>query len=54
MTEVGAAIVVALSKATPGQWEEIKNEVIRKTKKRYPEEPIAIAASSLVIYGEKN
>jgi ubiquinone/menaquinone biosynthesis C-methylase UbiE len=54
MTEVGAAIVVALSKATPGQREEIKNEVIRKTKKRYPEEPIAIAASSLVIYGEKN
>lgn len=54
MTEVGAAIVVALNKATPGQREEIENEVIRKTKNRYPEHHIAIEAASLVMYGKKH
>lgn len=53
MTEVGAAVVVALSKATPGQREEIRSEVIRKTEDRYPGDHIAVDAASLVIYGEK-
>lgn len=53
MTEVGAAVVVALSKADAATREEIKNEVIQKVQQKYPGDRIAIDAASLVICGEK-
>jgi ubiquinone/menaquinone biosynthesis C-methylase UbiE len=53
MTEVGAAIVVALSKADDVMKEKIKREVIELINNKYTEDKIAIDACSRVIYGEK-
>ncbi len=53
MTEVGAPIVAALSKADEATKEKIKREVYEKMKQKYPDGHTVIASSALVIYGEK-
>ncbi|MBS1743729.1 MAG: class I SAM-dependent methyltransferase [Bacteroidetes bacterium] len=53
MTEVGAPIVAALSKADEAMKEKIKNEVFDIVNKKYPEGDFKIDSSALVIYGEK-
>lgn len=53
MTEVGAPIVAALSKADEVMKEKIKGEVCLTVNERYPEGNIMIDSSALVIYGEK-
>jgi ubiquinone/menaquinone biosynthesis C-methylase UbiE len=52
MTEVGAPIVAALSKADEATHAKIKAEVFALVRERYPHE-VRIAASSLVISGIK-
>jgi ubiquinone/menaquinone biosynthesis C-methylase UbiE len=53
MTEVGAPIVAALSKADDITRQKIKGQVFELISEKYPGENIAIDASALVIYGEK-
>jgi ubiquinone/menaquinone biosynthesis C-methylase UbiE len=53
MTEIGAPIVAALSKADEPTNQKIKKEVYETLHDRYPDGKIVIDASSLVIYGEK-
>jgi ubiquinone/menaquinone biosynthesis C-methylase UbiE len=53
MTEVGAPIVAALSKADDALKEKIKTEVLHTVNQRYPDGNIVIDSSALVIYGEK-
>lgn len=53
MTEVGAPIVAALSKADDAMKEEIKREVYEVVNQKYPDGNIQIDSSALVIYGEK-
>lgn len=53
MTEVGAPIVAALSKADEAMREKIKREVFDLVNKKYPEGDFMIDSSALVIYGEK-
>lgn len=53
MTEVGAPIVAALSKADEAMKEKIKGEVYLTVNERYPDGNIMIDSSALVIYGEK-
>jgi ubiquinone/menaquinone biosynthesis C-methylase UbiE len=53
MTEVGAPIVAALSKADNAMKEKIKREVYEIVKQKYPDGTVQIEASALVIYGEK-
>ncbi|HEY9661605.1 MAG TPA: class I SAM-dependent methyltransferase [Allocoleopsis sp.] len=52
MTEVGAPIVAALSKADEATKAKIKSEVFQKVKDKYPGD-VAIDASSLVLSAEK-
>lgn len=52
MTEVGAPIVAALSKADDGLKEKIKKEVFELVKSKYPDH-VAIDASAIVISGKK-
>jgi ubiquinone/menaquinone biosynthesis C-methylase UbiE len=53
MTEVGAPIVAALSKANAAINEIIKNEVYQLVNDRYSDGKVLMDSSSLVIYGEK-
>ena len=53
MTEVGAPIVAALSKADESMKEEIKREVFELVNQKYPDGNVVIDSSALVIYGEK-
>ena len=53
MTEVGAPIVAALSKADEAMKEKIKKEVFELVNKKYPAGDFKIDSSALVIYGEK-
>ena len=53
MTEVGAPIVAALSKADEIMKEKIKNEVYQTVNEKYPEGNVQIDSSALLIYGEK-
>ncbi len=53
MTEIGAPIVAALSKADDELKEKIKKEVYQTVNQKYPSENISIESSALVIYAEK-
>lgn len=53
MTEIGAPIVAALSKADDALKEKIKNEVFALVNQKFPEGEVRIDSSALVIYGEK-
>lgn len=53
MTEVGAPIVAALSKADEAMKAKIKKEVLEIMNQKYPEGKVEIDSSALVIYGEK-
>jgi ubiquinone/menaquinone biosynthesis C-methylase UbiE len=53
MTEVGAPIVAALSKADEAMKEKIKKEVYSTVNEKYPGDDFKIDSSALVIYGEK-
>ncbi len=53
MTEIGAPIVAALSKADEAMKEKIKREVYLAVNQKYPDGNILIDSSALVIYGEK-
>lgn len=53
MTEVGAPIVAALSKADDAMKKKIKTEVYQAVDQQYPDGNVAIDSSALVIYGGK-
>ena len=53
MTEIGAPIVAALSKADDDLKEKIKNEVFALVNQKFTEGDVRIDSSALVIYGEK-
>ena len=53
MTEVAAPVVKALSQADATQREQIRTEVLESIRTKYPEGPVMVDASALVIYGEK-
>lgn len=53
MTEVGAPIVAALSKADETLREKIRNEVLVQVAQRYPDGQVAIDAGAVVISAEK-
>jgi len=53
MTEVGAPIVAALSKADDEMRAKIKKEVFELVAQRYPGDDVAIDASAIVIAAEK-
>ena len=53
MTEVGAPVVAALSKADEDMKQKIKTEVFRKINEKFPDGHVAIDSSAIVIYGEK-
>ena len=53
MTEVGAPIVAALSKADDEIKAKIKSEVYELINQKYPNGKVVIDSSALVIYGEK-
>jgi len=54
MTEVGAPIVAALSKADDSLKDKIKAEVFETVNQRYPEGNVAFDTGSLIFYGEKS
>lgn len=53
MTEVAAPVVKALSNADAQTKSNIREEVIAAVRSRYPQGPVKVDASALVIYGEK-
>ena len=53
MTEVAAPVVKALGQADATQREQIRTEVLESIRTKYPEGPVMVDASALVIYGEK-
>ena len=53
MTEVGAPIVAALSKADDAMKEKIKGEVYQVVNEKFPDGNVVIDSSALIIYGEK-
>ena len=53
MTEVGAPIVAALSKADDAMKEKIKREVYQVVNEKFPDGNVVIDSSALIIYGEK-
>lgn len=53
MTEIGAPIVAALSKADEAMKEKIKEDVYQAVNQKYPDGNVLIDSSALVIYGEK-
>ena len=53
MTDIGAPIVSALSKADDELREKIKSEVFELINQKFPEGSVAIDTSALVYYGEK-
>ena len=53
MTDVGAPIVAALSKADDSLKDKIKAEVFETINQRYPDGNVAFDTGSLIYYGEK-
>lgn len=53
MTEVGAPIVAALSKADDSMKEKIKKEVFEAINEKYPQQDLAIDASAIIITAVK-
>lgn len=53
MTEVGAPIVAALSKADDPTKAKIKKEVFEAVNEKYPQGNVVIDSEALVVYGEK-
>ncbi len=53
MTEVGAPIVAALSKADNAMKEKIKREVFQTVNQKYPENRVSLESSALVVFAEK-
>lgn len=53
MTEIGAPIVAALSKADEKTNAKIKSEVYKTVNDKYPDGNVSIDCSSIVIYAEK-
>ena len=53
MTEIGAPIVAALSKADESTKEKIKTAVFEAVNNKFPDGDVVIDSSALVIYGEK-
>jgi ubiquinone/menaquinone biosynthesis C-methylase UbiE len=53
MTDVVAPVVAALSKADDSMKEKIKNEVYQSVAEKYPEGPLSMDSSALIIYGVK-
>lgn len=53
MTEIGAPIVAALSKADDAMKEKIKTEVYEAVAERFPDGNVVIESGALVIYGKK-
>lgn len=53
MTEVGAPIVAALSKADDVMKEKIQRDVYQVVNEKYPDGNIMIDSNALIIYGEK-
>lgn len=53
MNDVAAPVVAALSKADNEMRQKIKEEVYQLVNQKYPDTPIVIDSSALVIYGEK-
>ena len=53
MTEIGAPIVAALSKADDDMRAKIKKEVYQAIEQKFPEGNVEIDCRALVIYGEK-
>ena len=53
MTEIGAPIVAALSKADEPTKEKIKTAVFEAVNNKFPDGDVVIDSSALVIYGEK-
>ncbi len=53
MTEIGAPIVAALSKADASMRSRIQSEVYDLVNQKYPDGKVHIDCSALVIYGEK-
>lgn len=53
MNDVAAPVVAALSKADDEMKQKIKEEVYQLVNQKYPNTPIVIDSSALVIYGEK-
>jgi len=53
MTEVGAPIVAALSKADDAMREKIRQEVFALVRERYPGENLAIDATAIIISAQK-
>lgn len=53
MTEIGAPIVAALSKADAAMRSRIQSEVYDLVNQKYPDGKVYIDCSALVIYGEK-
>lgn len=53
MTEIGAPIVAALSKADAAMRSRIQSEVYDLVNQKYPDGKVHIDCSALVIYGEK-
>lgn len=54
MTEIAASVVSALSSADDEQRAKIKSEVFELIDQKFPEGSVAIEASSLVYYGQKD
>ena len=53
MTEIGAPIVAALSKADDAMKEKIKKEAYGVVNQKYPDGNVQIDSSALIIGGEK-
>ena len=53
MTEVGAPIVAALSKADDALKAKIKKEVFELVDSKYPDGNVVIESGAIVVYGEK-
>lgn len=53
MTEVGAPIVAALSKADDELQAKIKNEFFQLLNERFPDDKVVFETSALIFYGEK-
>ena len=53
MTEIGAPIVAALSKADDALKEKIKTEVYQVVREKYPDGNVIMDSSAIVIFGEK-
>ena len=53
LTEAGAPIVAALSKADDATKQKIKTEVFELINQRHPADKVVIDTSAIVIYAEK-